>query len=771
MKTLRGKGEFVSIAGAVWRVELRVEGYAGEPADMSFPHSNPLEIGWGEYDRIAPVEGSTATLRVISESDREWVDLYSVERARVRLDVYRNDALYWQGTLDPEFYEEPFEVLEGYEVQLTFSDLGILEDMDYDMRGTVTLSDVIARGLELAGLTVEIDETLISTSFPDGQPLTLSSLSVRSDNYYDEDGEPTNFKDVIGDLLQPLALKIRQRGGKFIVYDFNALYERHSRDGAELLAWDGDSQTMAVADVAQKIKVSFSPYGESELLADTLEYTGKTSPEARNTTTGLNQHPEYDNAAYFTFFNDYTTKIKSTSENVANEYEDFNIFISKDMGKGLAYMHPEAYYAKFVPIFGNADERVCVAWLLTVGQGDMSKDLTNTDVQQIIHKGQEAWGTRGSDKVILRTKRVYVAGYIPNNDYEIRRYLILKLPLLMDARYNPFDSKSDNKGNEQQHDYYFKTRTGYMFIPVGVTIYDSETGGNALWHYDNSAVAASTSRKYAGNGAWKTGAASVGDMWLEYYSPSDLKEDSGIRGWKENRTLIGRPEMQRAGRSIRYPELTQREKKLEAGEYINYPEQGGWLEVVVYEGFRGFDYGEGGGFELSKYWDGEASQRRYLRWLMYGAPTVELVAGNGNIEKEDIDDVEYSGWIERAAKEELSVSTTYGTVTPPTPGARGAMIRTATGTLVSELSRAGVTDVPERLLIGTAISQYSDRRLRFKGDARIIPGDVLVCHERLHGDRIFWFAGERHNVIADVSEADIVEINEENYEAIEEADK
>lgn len=784
MKTLRGKGEFVSIAGAVWRVELWVEGYAGEPADMSFPHSNPLEIVWGEYDRIAPVEGSTATLRVISESDREWVDLYSVERARVRLDVYRNDALYWQGTLDPEFYEEPYEVLQGYEVSLTFSDVGVLENVDYDMTDTVTLSDVVARGIELAGLTVGVDDTLISTSFPDGHPLTLSSLSVRSDNYYDEDGEPTNFKDVIGDLLQPLALKIRQRGGKFIVYDFNALYERHSQGGAELLAWDGDSQTMAVADVAQKIKVSFSPYGESELLADTLEYTGKTSPDVRNYSANIMPLPEYDNAACFTFFNDYTTKLKSTAENAANEYEDFNIFISKDMGKGLAEIHSEAYYAKFVPIFGNAEEKACVAWLLTVGQGDLFKDLTKTDVKQIIHSGQEAWGSRGSDKVVLRTKRVYVAGYIPKDNSEIKRYLRLVLPLLMDARYNPFDSKNDNMGNEKQHDYYFKVRTGYMFIPVGVTIYDSETGGNALCHYDNSVVAASTSRKYAGNGEWKAGEASAGDMWLEYYSTSDLKEDAGIRGWKDNRTLIGRPEKKNesGSRSIRYPELTQREKKLDSGEYINYPEQGGWLEIVVYEGFRGFDYNDTDSFEQSKYWDGvahpnvpngwlEYPQRGYLRWLMYGAPKLDLVSGNSNIEKEDIDDIEYSGWIERAAKEELSVSTTYGTVAPPTPGARGAMIRTATGALVSELSRAGVTDVPERLLIGTAISQYSDRRLRFKGDARIIPGDVLVCHERLHGDRIFWFAGERHNVIADVSEADIVEINEENYEAIEEADK
>lgn len=783
MKTLRGRGEFVSITGIEWKVELWVEGYTGPSADMLFPRSNPLEITWGGYDRIAPVEGSTATLKVISKSDREWIDLYSVERTRVRLDVYRNGALYWQGTLDSEFYEEPFEVLQGYEVELTFSDLGVLEHTDYDMDGTVTLHDVIARGIELAGLTVGVDETLISTSFPDGEQLTLSSLSVRSDNYYDEDGEATNFKEVIGDVLQPLALKIRQRGGKFIVYDFNALYERHRQHGAQLLDWDGDSQTMAVADVAQKIKVNFSPYGEAELLADTLEYTGKTSPSVRNYGVKITPLPEYDNAACFTFFNDYATKITSTAENAANEYEDFNIFISKDMGKGLAEIHPEAYYAKFVPIFGNANEKVCVAWLLTVGQGDLSKDLTRTDVQKIIHTGKDAWCTRGSDKVILRTKRVYVAGFT-QSDYEFKRYLRLTLPLLMDARYNPFDSKSDNMGNEKQNDYYFKVRTGYMFIPVGVTIYDSEVGGNALCHYDNSKVAASTSRNFAGNGMWKPGKASVGDMWLEYYSTSDLKEDAGIRGWKENRTLIGRPEIKYDDRSKnRYPELTQKEKKLDSGEYINYPEQGGWLEVVVYEGLRGFDYNEGhSSFEVSKYWDGVPHptisnawyilpQRAYLRWLMYGAPTIDLISGADNFEKEDIDDIEYSGWIERAAKEELSVSTTYGTVAPPAPGARGAMIRTATGTMVSELSRAGVTDVPERLLIGTAISQYSERRLRITGDARIIPGEALVCHERLHEDRIFWFAGERHNVIENVSEAEIVEISEEIYEAIEEVER
>lgn len=785
MKTLRGKGEFLSIEGVVWSVELWVDGYTGFPVEMEFPHSSPLEINWGEYDRLEPVEGSTASLRVISKSDREWMDLYSIERTRVRLDVYRDGELYWQGTLDSEFYEEPFEMLQGYEVSLTFSDLGVLEDVDYDMTGTLTLSDVVARGIELAGLTIGVDESRISTSFTNGERLTLSSLSVRSDNYYDEDGEASNYKEVIGDLLQPLALKIRQRGGKFIVYDLNGLSNLHASNGSEELYWDGDSQTMAMAEVAQKIKVSFSPYGESELLADTLEYTGKTSPDVRNTTNSIALDSDFEYATYYTFFNDYTARLHSSAENVANEYEDFNLFLSPIKGTGLAEIHPEAWYAKFIPIFGSVSERACVAWLATVGFWEGAK-FPMPEKKQIIHNGAEAWCTQGSEKIILRTKRVYVAGYTPKDYFEIKRYLRLTLPLLMDARYNPFDGKTDNPGNEQKNDYYIKVRTGYMFIPVGVTIYDAKQGGNAICHYDNSETAANSSRKAVGNGFWRPGEAQVGDMWLEYYSTSDLKEDTGIRGWKENRSLIGRVEKKitpGAGRDgNRYPKLTEREKKLDAGEYINYPEQGGWLEIVVYEGFRGFDYNDYDSFETSKYWDEGiihpnkkdtwlvAPQRRFLRWLMYGAPTLDLVSGNGNIEKEEIDDIEYTGWIERAAKEELSISTTYGTVDPPSPGARGAMIRTDTGTMVSKLVRAGVTDVPERLLIGTAISQYSDRKLQFTGDARIIHGDALTCHERLHGDRLFWFAGERQDAITDVSEVTIVEIGDEIYAAIEEVE-
>ncbi|MCM1293749.1 MAG: hypothetical protein NC230_09260 [Bacteroides sp.] len=793
---LRGTGSFVSIGGVEWKVDIEVEGYEGKADDISFPADEPLVIEWPETDRLDPWEGSTATLRIISDTDRQWTDLYSIERAKVRLMVYRNGASYWYGTLDTEFYEEPYESLSGYEVNLTFSDLAVLEHIDYDLTGAVTLAEILSHGLQLAGLD-PIYNDLTTTIFEDGETVTLTKLCARSDNFYDEEGKPMNYKEVITGILQPLGLKLRQTGYAFTIYDLNGAYGATEPFGYPVLPkkieWNGDSQTMGMAEVAQKITVSFSPYGGTELLTDELEYTGKTSSDVANTTVNNPNDPDY--GEYYTFFNDYRTQMQSSAENSANEYIDFNLFLSADKGKGLGWVNPAARYAQFVPVFGDAAERAAVAWYVAIGQCSINQNRTpKAKLSRIINPSFWRNSSHGSSTVIFRSKRVYVAGCAADG-MDTPHYLRLVLPLLMDARYNPFDSTADNDANEKDHDYYYKVRTGYVFIPVSVTIYDSPEGGNALCHYDNHTAAQTYGTKYAGNGSWQPGEAAVGDLWLEYYSTSDLKEDSGIRGWKNNRTLIGRPELGQGrpssgGGKGRYSGLTAKEKKLDDGEYITWPEQGGWLEIAVYEGYRGFDYDQSDSFDLSPYWDGvsqngvgvpvingsseawlEYPMRRWLRWMMYGAPTVDIVSGIGNLEATDVDDVEYTGWIERSAKEGLDISTIYGTVSSPTPAARGAIIRKSNGELVSRLTRAGVTDAPERLLIGTAMSQYSDRHLKFSGEALLTGTCALTCTERLHGDRVFWIAADRQNAITDTTETTIIELSNEVYKAIEEVEE
>ena len=103
------KGSFVARDNTVWSVELLRDGIP-VPSDreLDFPADEPLSIEWEHRDKEDPVCGSVCTLTVISPGDRTYLDLYTIEAGSVRLDVSRNGTLSWSGTLDTEFYEEPY---------------------------------------------------------------------------------------------------------------------------------------------------------------------------------------------------------------------------------------------------------------------------------------------------------------------------------------------------------------------------------------------------------------------------------------------------------------------------------------------------------------------------------------------------------------------------------------------------------------------------------------------------------------------------------------
>jgi hypothetical protein len=104
---IRYSGEFYSIEAVTWRVDILQEGYGGTSVRaLHFPDDDPLEISWAATDKLEPVQSSSATLKIISDSDRQFIDLYTVEVGAVRMDVYRNSSLYWSGTLDTELLME-----------------------------------------------------------------------------------------------------------------------------------------------------------------------------------------------------------------------------------------------------------------------------------------------------------------------------------------------------------------------------------------------------------------------------------------------------------------------------------------------------------------------------------------------------------------------------------------------------------------------------------------------------------------------------------------
>jgi hypothetical protein len=751
-KKLRYAGEFLSRQGVTWRVELLQEAAVAYATigELKFEADEPLVIEWDNTDKDAVVCSSEATIRIESPGDRTYEDLYTIEVGSVRMDVYRSGQLYWSGTLDPEFYEEPYEQASHYPVSLSFSDFGILDRLKYNLAGMQTLQAILIDALSRSGINyVSIDaNTYCTTFFADDTKANLAALSVRSDNFYDEEGEPSTLLEVVEGMMQPLALRMVQRNGRIWVYDLNGL---NTLAPTKQIEWDGDSQTLGVDKVANNVTVSFSPYSSAQLLDDNLDYGGDYSVEDINMAAA-------PGSTCYSYYPDYSDEHRQGLKWDVNLI-DFTIFISGN-GDGLGYLNPSARYCHILPLTGNANEVTAVAWAFwSGGHGSMETGWP----QKILNNIGKANAT-----VVMKTRRAF----LPSLGSESAGYKVrLTLEMLLDTRYNPFTDGND--GNEGGNYNDVKVWTGWAFVPVGVTIYDIT--GNAICHYVNKPIAESSAMGHMGytKGTWESGAATYGDAWLEYYSTQDREEDAGIQGWKANRHCIGRPDHDNH-RNVQYGtgyrfDIFDSFLNMADGEYMPYPTQGGYMEVTVYAGVNCYDFGEDTDFATTQQWD---KKRLYdkMRWLLYKAPRVEVVKNNLVFDEAEMEDVEYTGYINKAAKEEISIDTICGTSNKTCPTAKGIYCRAADNLQVKTLKRAGLADHPERLLIGTLYSQYASRKTTLTGEAVLDPGSLCCYTEQNQGEKLFMLSGEVQDTIADTTEATFVEFSPDEYEAIEEVE-
>ena len=745
---LRYMGEFLSRKGVVWRVEILQDNYSGNVGQLTFEADEALVINWKHTDKEEVICGSEATLKIESPGDRTYEDLYTIEVGKIRMDVYRNNSLYWSGTLDPEFYEEPYEKARYYVVTLTFSDFGILDRLKYNLSGMQTLEAILLDAIDRSKVCASLLANSYCTTYFAGTDTkaTLSALSMRSENFYDEDAEPSTLKEVVTGILQPLAMKMIQRNGHIYIFDLNGLYTLAQ---SRAITWDGDSQTMGVDKVANNVKVNFSPYSSSELLSGKLEYKDTYSVDMIN----LVADP---GASYYSYYPDYSEDHRQGG-NWDYNLINFTIFIST-LGAGLHYLNPMARYCHILPLVGGPSETTAIAWAFhSGGHGGLDTGWPKRILNDVRMEAA---------RQIMQTHRVFLPKLTTEDAKSY--YVRLSLEMLLDARYNPFTEGND--GNEGGNYEGMKGRTGYAFVPVAVNIYDS--AGNAVCHYENSTIAKGATKGHLGycKGSWVSGAGGFGTAYLEYYDPKDLWESAGILGWKANRHCIGRP-----GRGNIEVQIYDSFKQMADGQYMPYPPEGGYIEVTVYEGVQCFDMDETVSplipiqtpWESPRYW---VNDNRYnqCRWLLYKAPKIELVKNNLIFDAAELDDVEYSGYINKHAKEEISIDTVCGTANTTCPTAKGIYCRASDSLQIQQLKRAGVTDHPEKLLIGTLYSQYATRHTTLEGEAVIDPGGLCKYTEQNQPGKVFMMSEEQQDVITDTTQAVYTELSPDEYDAIEE---
>ena len=758
---LRYSGEFLSVRGDSWKCDILQESdTAFTTGDLIFPADEPLVIEWDETPVEEPVCGSRATLKIESPGDRTYADLYSVAPGQIKLNIYRNGSLFWSGTLDTEFYEEPYDRGSRYDVTLTFSDFGILDRKPYDLTGEKQIGEIISAALAKSGISYRYLRTCISSEV-NGETMSLSSLSVRSGNFYDETDEPMTYREVLEGLLLPLALRVIQKDGTVFIYDINGL---HSDSSASRIAWDGTGSVMGTGKVYNNVKVTFSPYAKAELLKGEIEYTDTC--DRKWTQWGEDESYEviYDGGAVpsgmtapvcYSFFAGYYNDNKSDFDSFPYQtgYHSFTVFLS-DVGKGVEELGPYSKYAKILAVNGGEDHECIMRGFVSGGLRRVTKSSAYIDVHSQLnsdypdHIGESMLTTDGS--VVYRSRKAF----IPGAGSDAKAYLRMVVPMLVDPRYNPFEDPSDENESGNYSDFEAVSEAS---VKCAIVLYDEN--GNALYHYENET---GTRQLFSSGmlGSWVAGDDATGQAWLSYYDPDKMGEGQGVLGWKNNRH-----------HHHYYSSGKKYEKYIHAlfrdmpdGLYMPYPPVGGYLQLTVYDGISLHTVFSR--TEINKSMVLPFPLFYYSRWAAFKAPELSVVTSDSVMEEFTADDAEYTGMLNVDAKESLDLDTVCGTLDTDCPSAMGLYLLPS-GDPLKTMTRAGRTHHPEQLLIGTLYSQYADRRTTLSGEVES-EYSVTLLHtdDAQESGKVFLTTGEAMYAREGVSRSTFLEIRPDEYDDI-----
>lgn len=713
MKRLRYWGEFQSREGHDYRIEILQESDTALAAEkVALASEEPLTIEWSQEDKIAPICSSSATLTLASPTDRKFIDLYCVQYGDVRLDIYRNNALYWSGTLDTELYEEPYCYSRDYDATFTFSDFAPLDRVKYSGTGCRSVQTVIEECLNTAQIAFSGIIRHISTSGAMcGYTETVSdilSLLVNSDNFYDDDGEAMTLKDVLSAVLQPFALTIKQQGGDIHLFDINTLASMQG----EMVQWMSDDATLGVDKVYNNVTLTYSPAAESKILQGEIE-----EDDTLSSTSGR------------------LFKCDLSPDNI----DGFRVHSGSTLLKSRMTLAGGATYMQTVPIY-SGQKKAAVLWGYRYGDHSID-DYPNLvyltgNTPRGAFSGNDSTSACTSVMIMALPPKMLNYTSIDRDNYTLR----ISMSLLFDVRYNPFEQAAEY--NEEDNWEKLQNWVNFAYVPIRLLLKDG--GGNVLYHYENRQMLNCDS--YAGRSTrcrWVQGAGAWGDAFLAYYDYDDRKSKSGCGGWQENKPIIG----------YYRDELPQMWRKREAGDYLELPPVGGYLELQIGSGVHQFDYQRETKDIYSK-----------IRWVAYGDPEVILCDKYGFETEEN--DIEDKAFINEAAREDMSVDTILGT--PPGrfgfPTAKGMFLSPSFAAL-SQCTRAGVADRLERLLIGTIYSNYASRKAVLSGTIAITGGFGPLRDNNTDGK--FLVLSEVQDLLADESEVTMAEIAADDYQGID----
>lgn len=233
---IKYKVEYSDIAGIDTTINIKEEGYTGSPISL-VGTGEPFVISMdSSEDKFTPVRGTGATLEVYSEDNFQLRNLYTEDIFKYPVEAIKNGSVFWNGYINTEVYSEDYSKSENYPVTLELNDgLALLDRIKFldangdKFTGLITLWELFQRimgeiGLDHKYYFVSLDKVPENTIKATSEtPLHL--IRVNQANYYDEEGDPMTYREVLEAILLPFGATLLKHDGAVHLLDVDKLAE------------------------------------------------------------------------------------------------------------------------------------------------------------------------------------------------------------------------------------------------------------------------------------------------------------------------------------------------------------------------------------------------------------------------------------------------------------------------------------------------------------------------------------------------------------------
>jgi hypothetical protein len=225
--------EFRDINENLWKVVFKKNDYSGSASNVE-SGSEPIAFSAPRTGKFDAVKGAGATIQLFSETDRQYIDLYTASHKEWKVETYKNGSLVMPGYVEPETYTEDFSRDSNYTVSVLVNNgINILDREKYvnkwgaNYTGVATMFQVVLNAV--AKMEIDFDNIIYATDlrinrlFVPVSETILHQMVVNQGNYIDEDGEVMSCREVLDSVLLPLSLSLFISGNDLWIADVEYL--------------------------------------------------------------------------------------------------------------------------------------------------------------------------------------------------------------------------------------------------------------------------------------------------------------------------------------------------------------------------------------------------------------------------------------------------------------------------------------------------------------------------------------------------------------------